>query len=135
MPGYIAKAQTFLRALQRAPEPVRKRWQRTASAVTMALAIAGWIFYLSASFTPTAVPLDQVPEEGGFFETLGRGFGILGSAVSEEWAELKETGGSLWSELGARLANPSVFTFVREEIPFVPDSYEPVPPATLPISQ
>lgn len=130
----LAKTRLFLRALQRSPEPVRRKWQRIASAVTMTLVIVGWIFYLSISLTPAAAPAAELPGESGFFETLGKGFNVFSSSISEEWAKVREKSDSLWSSLGAQLANPSVFTFVREEAPIAPTPYETVSPVMLPIS-
>ncbi|MFH0806667.1 MAG: hypothetical protein V1885_03015 [Candidatus Brennerbacteria bacterium] len=131
----FAKARLFLRTLQRAPEPVRKKWQFGTSAVAMILVFAGWVLYLNISLSPPKVPVEETAKEGGFFETLGKGFGILGSTVSEEWAKIRDMSGSLWNGLGAQIANPSVFTFVREETVFAPTPYESVAPQTLPIGQ
>jgi hypothetical protein len=131
----FTKARLALRTLQRAPEPVRKKWQRGFSAVIMALVIVGWVFYLNLSLAPANTPTETASKEGGFFETLGKGFDILGSTIYGEWAKLREAGGSLWNGLGAQLPNPSTFTFVREETEFTPMPYEPVAPHTLPVGQ
>ncbi len=98
--------------------------------------IAGWIIYLNLSLTPSVLPAQETAKDkGGFFKTLEKGFGVLGSSLSNEWNSLRTWGDSLWGKLDARLANPSVFTFVREESPFVPSPYEPLPPASLPTTE
>lgn len=132
--SHLSSVISSLRTLQRAPEPVRKKWYRGVSTVTVAIVVIGWIFYLSVSLAPPQKPVTTTPEENGFFDTLGKGFEIFAASVTEEWGKLQKTGGALWNGLGAQLANPSIFTFVREEPPFVPTPYEPVPPVTLPVS-
>lgn len=132
--SHLSSAMSSLRALRRSPEPVRKKWYRGVSAVTITIVVIGWIFYLSVSLAPPQKPVAIIPEENGFFDTLGKGFEIFAASVTEEWGKLQKTGGALWNGLGAQLANPSVFTFVREETPVVPAAYEPVPPVTLPVS-
>lgn len=131
----FTRARLFLRTLQRAPEPVRRKWQRGISAVAFVVIIAGWVLYLNATLGPPTAPAETMREEGGFFETLGKGFGVFGSTLSEEWAKLRTWGGALWSELDAQVLDPSVFTFVREDSAFTPAPYEPVPPATLPVTE
>lgn len=127
------KARNFLRTLQRAPEPTRRKWQRGVSTIAMVLVVVGWVVYLNLSLSPAAPPKVEVPGENDFWETLGKGFDVLGSTISEEWAKVQEKSGSFWGGLGAELTNPSVFTFVREETPFTPSAYEPVAPQTLPV--
>ena len=130
----FTKARLFLRTLQRSPEPVRRRWQRGISAAAFMVVIAGWVVYLNVSLVPSTAPANAVESGPGFFETLGKGFSVFGSTLTEEWARVREWGSTLWGSLDARLSNPSVFMFVREESPFVPLPYEPIPPQTLPIN-
>ena len=129
----FVKARLALRTLQRAPEPVRRKWQRGISAIVFVIVITGWVFSLSASLGRPRVAPATTPKESGLFETLGKGFGVLESTISEEWTKLRDASGTMWNGLGAQLVNPSTFTFVREEIPFVPSPYEPIAPQTLPI--
>lgn len=131
----LSSVVSFIRTLQRAPESVRRKWQRGISAAAFIAVIAGWIFYLNVSLVPSAAPVETATRGGGVLETLRKGFDVVGSSLSEEWAKLRELSGSLFDSLDARVSDPSVFTFVREESPFAPTSYEPVPPATLPVSQ
>lgn len=134
MHAQLIKARTFLRALQRAPEPVRRKWQRGISAAAFVVVIAGWMVYMNLSLAPTVTPTATPRgEEGGFFETLGKGFNVLGSALSEEWVKLRSWGNSLWGGLDAQLSKPSVLTFVREENAFTPAPYEAIPSVMLPI--
>lgn len=129
----ILKARHALRALQHAPEPVRRRWQRVASAAAFLVVVAGWVFYLNASLGPAERPGAAETKTPGFFETLEMGFDAIGSTLSTEWGRLRAWGSSTWSGLDAQVLNPSVFTFVRDEEPFMPAPYEPVPPQILPV--
>jgi hypothetical protein len=136
MESIIAKVGTFLRALQRAPESERKKWHMGASAIVMLLVIIGWVISLNFSLT-RSTPRTVKAEEGagGFFTTIGKGFEVLGENFAEEWDALRAEGELLWSGLGAQLTNPTVFSFVREEPPFIISPEEPVPPQTLPIAE
>lgn len=131
----FAKARLFLRTLQRAPEPVRRKWQYSISALAFIAVVAGWVFYLNISLVPSATPAETTTRGESIFETFRKGFDVVGSSLSEEWVKFRELSGSLLDSLDARVSNPSVFTFVREEPTFVPVPYEPVPSHTLPVSE
>ena len=131
----FTRARLFLHTLQRAPEHVRRKWQRGISAIAFLIVVAGWVVYLNVSLVPSTAPVEAATNETGFLETLGKGFSVFGSSLAEEWARVREWSGTFWGSLDARLSNPSVFTFVREELPFTPSPYEPVPAQTLPIHE
>jgi len=130
--SYLSSAIRSLRTLQRSPEPVRRKWRWGASAVAMAIVVTGWVFYLNFSLGPvkTAAPAATEPT---FFETLGKGFGVLGSELKNAWGALERGGESLWGSFGANLSAPRSFSFIREEAPAIPTLFEAVPPVTLPV--
>lgn len=129
----ITKTLTFLRTLQRAPEPVRKKWLFGASAVAMTLVLLGWFFSLNVSLAPLNPREARAEEPGTFFETLGKGFEVFGSTFLELWTTLRGRGELLWSAFDAQLTKPTVFSFVREAPLVMPPVLDPAPPATLPV--
>lgn len=130
----ITHVRALLRTLQRAPEPVRKRWLFGASATAMALVVLGWVLYLNASLAPIgpAQEAAATPRDS-FFSVVGKGFSVIGTSLAEEWEALRRKSGELWSDLSASIASPTTFSFVRETPAFTPAAVEPVPPATLPL--
>ncbi|MDP3974971.1 MAG: hypothetical protein Q8P88_01635 [Candidatus Jorgensenbacteria bacterium] len=130
----ITKTLTLLHTLQRAPESVRKKWLVGVSAAAMALVVIGWVFSLNVSLAPLSPRETLAEKPGTFFETLGKGFEVFGATFSELWTTLRGKGEFVWSALGAQLANPVMFSFVREAPLFMPTPADPVPPQTLPVS-
>lgn len=130
-------AKTFLRSLQRAPEPVKKRWLTGTSVTAVVLVLAGWIVYLNASIVSLGPEKTDktVSSPHSFFSTLEKGFSVLGSSLGTEWGTIQREAKTLWDKLGAQLTNPATFSFVRETSPLAPPVIEPVPPSTLPVSQ
>lgn len=133
-----AASRAFIRNLQRAPEPVRKKWFVVLSAAAAAAVIGGWILSLDFAVFPPAPPEDGAEPAmnggGKFFETFRKGFEILGSSLSEETGALRAKGEDEWQKLAGQLVNPSVLTLVREEMPLAPETQEPLPVQILPIS-
>lgn len=121
------------KALQRAPKPVRKKWQWGASAVSMAIVILGWVLSLNLSLAPIGNTPAEDQNTPGVLATLERGFEVLSERIAAEWARLRDAGSMFFGELGAQLSHPSAFTFVREETPLAPEPYEPISSQTLPV--
>ena len=130
--SYFSSVITSYRALQRAPEPIRKKWQRGASVVAFALVIGGWILYLNASLAPERAAQAEHAQPS-FFDTLRKGLDVFGSSLGDGWNVIKGTTESLWSSFGANLTNPTTLEFIREQVPQISNSFEPIPPQALPI--
>ncbi|MBI2278742.1 MAG: hypothetical protein HYU81_01615 [Candidatus Brennerbacteria bacterium] len=127
-------ARAFLRKLQRAPEPVRKRWFIGFSAAAIAVVLAGWALSLNFSVAPEELAEATESKEPPFAQTFGRGIAVIQSETSERWRVIQKNWGWLWSAIGAALDEETTFSFIQEtSSSSTPPAYEALPPATLPV--
>jgi hypothetical protein len=74
-----------LNQIQESDETTKKRWLVLMSAVSMAIIVAVWLFFLSSPIGKIETNRDEAAEETSFVEVFGVG--------------LKSVGGASWNKL------------------------------------
>jgi hypothetical protein len=141
-----------LRDIQRAPEPVRKRWLAIVSTATMVAVVGLWMLYLnltvpnpSAAAATSTPPAVEEPQKSGdsFWGTLGRGFSAIADEFQSSWNAAKEKVGAAFRDLSNALSEKNQFTVEAptstpaspgrvEAGPAAPEDATAVPPTPLP---
>lgn len=100
------RIEQYIRNLQRSSNEHKRRWLIGASAISMGIVIVLWLFYLSATLPglPRAAPAQEQStarvEKSSFFQTLGRGFGVLAEKTGRQWLTLTNNI-SVWGRASA----------------------------------
>lgn len=82
------RLKRFIGKIQNSDEAIKKRWLIGASAASMIIVIAAWLFYISFVIKPIGSP-ESPSADGQFWPIFKNGLVIVG-------AELKNLSGRVW---------------------------------------
>jgi hypothetical protein len=112
---------SFIKKLQRSPEPIKKRWLLVFSAFSMIFIISLWLIYLNSSLPSITKTNEKVArEEDGFTYIMGRGFKKVKNDFAEQWSAFR-------SQLSRGLNDIKKQLEAKKDV-VIPQQFEYIPP-------
>lgn len=141
-----AETKQFVRDIRRSNEETRRRWFFGSTAVAMLVIFLLWAAYLNISIPsvqgpavasstiPTTFKPDTAnePAKPSFFETLGKGFAIVGNDLKQKYDSFSESVTNTLQSLKSRLEKKNDISIQGANINFAFQGLEKVPPTPLP---